>query len=100
MIRIPRAAFVLGLLLGFFFFLSARASDWPVWRGPGGQGVCSDSDLPLKWGGKDNENVLWKVPLPKSDVAQSSPVVWKDKIFVTTAVNKPLEQHLTCYKKS
>lgn len=77
-----------------------QASDWPQWRGPSGMGICEDSGLPLSWGGKDNENVVWKVPIPKTDVSQSSPIVWKDKIFITTAVNKPLEQRVTCFKKS
>ncbi|HLX59640.1 MAG TPA: PQQ-binding-like beta-propeller repeat protein [Planctomycetota bacterium] len=84
----------------FFSASFLSASDWPQWRGPTGMGVAEDKDLPLTWGGKDNVNVLWKVALPKTDQSQSSPVVSNDRIFVTTAVNVPLEQHVTCYKKS
>src|SRR5436190_23417988 len=68
-----------------------RAEDWPQFRGPTGMGQSSATDLPLKWGGPDATNVRWKVPLPgtadmaKPDRNQSSPIVWKDRIFVTVS---------------
>lgn len=81
--------------------LSAFASDWPQWRGPSGQGHCEDKNLPLTWGGADNTNVLWKVSLPKADISQSSPIVWKERVFAMTALNKPeVEHHVTCFQKS
>lgn len=66
----------------------ATAGDWPGWRGPTGQGFTDEKDLPLTWGGKANENVLWKVPLPGEDKArfdhnQSSPIVWRDRVIVS-----------------
>src|SRR5258708_24100134 len=66
----------------------ALAEDWPNWRGPGGMGHTRHADLPLTWGGKDNLNVLWKVPLlenpgVKPDHNQSSPVVRAGRVFVT-----------------
>src|SRR5262245_14992876 len=64
----------------------AAAADWPGWRGPTGQGLCRELDLPLKWGPK--ENVRWKVPLP--DAGTSTPVVWGDRVFVTQAADKTL----------
>ncbi len=69
----------------------ASASDWPGWRGPTAQGIATDRDLPLDWGGKANTNVLWKMPLPGSDGKlrqdqnQSSPILKKDIVFVTTS---------------
>ncbi len=70
----------------------ASAGDtWPGWRGPTGLGVTDEKDLPLTWGGPASENVLWKSPLPgttskgKSDLNQSSPIVWKDRVFVVAA---------------
>ena len=43
----------------------ARADDWPGWRGPHGAGDQRPAkNLPLTWGGKNNENILWKTPLP------------------------------------
>src|SRR6266567_8278256 len=65
-------------------YLPARADDWPQFRGPGGTGVSSESKLPSEW--DKSKNVEWKVSLP--GVAWSSPVVWGDKVFVTTAVTE------------
>jgi len=91
----------------------AVAEDWPQYRGPTGMGMSKDTDLPLTWGGKDNENVLWKVPLPgttakgKPDLNQSSPIIWKDRVFITTsfwpegvAQKEFPEHHVTCYQLS
>ena len=91
----------------------ARAEDWPQFRGPSGMGVCLETELPLMWGGKADENVLWKVPLPgttakgKADHNQSSPIIWKGRIFVTTAywpdgteTKEFPEHHVTCYRLS
>src|SRR4051812_48922377 len=69
--------------------VAARADDWPGWRGPTGMGQAADRDLPLTWGGKDGDNVLWKVPLfdgkgkVRFDQNQSSPIVKGDHVFVT-----------------
>jgi len=64
--------------------LPARADDWPQFRGPGGTGVSSETKLPSAW--DKSKNVQWKVTLP--GVAWSSPVVWGDKVFVTTAITE------------
>lgn len=67
------------------------AADWPGWRGPSGMGRSTDANLPLKWGNKDNTNVLWKVPLPgveakaAPDQNQSSPIVHGNKLFLTAS---------------
>ena len=62
---------------------TAHAADWPGFRGPNGSAVAEDSQLPAEWG-KD-KNVAWKVALP--GYGWSCPVVWGDKVFVTTAVS-------------
>ncbi len=54
---------------------------WPQWRGPSGQGVVEGDAYPDTW--SDMENVRWKVEVPGR--GHSSPVVWKDRIFLTTA---------------
>ena len=54
---------------------------WPRWRGPSGQGLVEGSGYADTW--SDNENVLWKAHLPGA--GNSSPVVWGDHIFLTTA---------------
>jgi outer membrane protein assembly factor BamB len=91
----------------------ASAADWPAWRGPTGQGISTDKDLPLEWGGKENKNVLWKMPLPGAngklpqDQNQSSPIVVKDLVFVTTSywpagtTKKEFpEHHVLCFRAS
>jgi outer membrane protein assembly factor BamB len=60
----------------------ARAGDWPQFRGPHGSGVAAEATLPTEWG--PDKNVRWKAKIP--GVAWSSPIVWGDKVFVTTAV--------------
>ncbi len=66
-----------------------RAEDWPNWRGPTSMGHSASQKLPLSWGGKTNENILWKSPLLPSDEKvrldnnQSSPIVAGGQVFVT-----------------
>ena len=62
---------------------SSLAENWPQFRGPGGQGVATEKNLPLKWSA--TENVAWKTALPGE--SWSSPVVWGDHVFVTTATD-------------
>jgi outer membrane protein assembly factor BamB len=71
-----------------------QAGNWPGWRGPTGLGYTSEKDLPLTWNGKTGENVLWKTLLhggrksnPEfSSPGWSSPIVWHDRVFLTTSV--------------
>jgi outer membrane protein assembly factor BamB len=58
------------------------ADNWPQWRGPGGQGVSTETQLATEWG--PAKNVLWKTEVPGH--GQSSPIVLNDRIFITTAV--------------
>jgi outer membrane protein assembly factor BamB len=74
------------------------ASDWPQWRGPTGMGLSDETSVPTSWGGEHHEHVLWKSPLPKGDISQSSPIAWGDRVIVMTALNKPVEHHVTCYQ--
>lgn len=54
---------------------------WPRWRGPTGQGLVEGTGYPDSW--SETENVRWKVEVPGR--GYSSPIVWKGKIFLTTA---------------
>jgi outer membrane protein assembly factor BamB len=56
--------------------------NWPQWRGPGGQGISDEPDVPLDW--QPDRHVAWKVALPGS--GHSSPVVWGDRIYLTAAI--------------
>src|SRR6476661_9365618 len=82
------------LLLGTMS--SARADNWPAWRGPTGQGHCAEKDVPLKW--SDKENVKWKIKL--DDQGNSTPVVWGDKIFLTQANKGGTVRSLLCFARA
>lgn len=73
----------------------ASAANWPAWRGPMGDGTCSETGLPEKWSATDN--VAWKVRLPER--GNSTPVVWGDKVFVTQAVEKEGRRLLLCFDR-
>src|SRR5215210_6718029 len=57
------------------------ANYWPRWRGPSGQGLVAGGPYPDRWSAKDN--VLWRTPV--AGRGNSSPIVWGDRIFITTA---------------
>jgi outer membrane protein assembly factor BamB len=59
--------------------------SWPSFRGPQASGIAEGQNLPDRWDPKTGENILWRTPIP--GLAHSSPVVWGDRIFVTTAVS-------------
>ena len=62
----------------------AHAQHWPQFRGPGATGVNEGAAKPAKWDAASSENVRWKLKIP--GLAHSSPVVWGNKIFISTAV--------------
>src|SRR5580704_18709560 len=61
--------------------LFAADGDWAQWRGPDWNGVAR-GDAPLHW--SDTEHIKWKAEIPGR--GHSSPVIWEDKVFITTAV--------------
>ena len=56
------------------------AENWPQWRGPRLNNISAEKNLPLTW--SQDENVAWRLPLPGP--AGSSPVVWGDRLFLTS----------------
>jgi outer membrane protein assembly factor BamB len=74
------------------------AANWPQWRGPDGQGISTETDLPMEWqaaaspdgaraesgSGGRGKNIAWKTPLPGR--GHSSPIVWDTHVFLTTAI--------------
>lgn len=65
--------------------LQTLANDWPSFRGPNGSGI-GNGDVPATWNVTTGENIKWKTRIP--GLAHSSPIVWGDRVFVTTAVSK------------
>lgn len=72
------------LLLAPFLFTNAQNSDqahWPQWRGPFFNGMAR-GDAPTTW--SDTKNIKWKAAIPGR--GYSTPIIWGDKIFLTTAI--------------
>lgn len=63
----------------------AARDTWPSFRGPSARGIAVGQNLPGAWDAETGRGVAWKTPLP--GLGNSSPVIWKDRIFVTTAVS-------------
>lgn len=61
---------------------TSKGSNWPGWRGPGSQGISVEKDLPTEW--SSTKNIAWKTPIPGR--GHSSPVVWENRIFLTTDI--------------
>lgn len=60
-------------------------NQWPSFRGYQANGVMDNANIPSEWNVEKNENIVWKTPIP--GLAHSSPIIWNDKIFVTTAIS-------------
>ena len=73
----------------------ADDANWPQWRGPQQNGHTADADLPVKWSA---ENIVWRSQLPGS--GQSSPVIWGDRIFLTSALDKGAERLVFCVERT
>jgi len=58
------------------------AGNWPQWRGPDGSGVSNEKNLPSEW--SPTKNIKWKTPIEGR--SHSSPIVWGNRVFLTTAV--------------
>lgn len=79
---------------------AARGENWGHWRGPTGNGVSPTAKPPVEFG--PDKNLRWKVDVP--GIGSGSPVIWGDRVFVTTAVplaNKPNEYsfQLICFSR-
>ena len=80
--RITRRS--LPILIWLAMSVAASAQNWPSFRGPGASGVADATPTPITWNLTSRENVSWTTPIP--GLAISSPVVWGDRVFVSTAV--------------
>src|SRR6516165_882746 len=87
-----RFLFLRTVPLLFIVVAAARAEDWPGWRGPRGDGTSLETKVPLRW--SSTENIRWKTPIPGK--GHSSPIVWGDRVFVTTCLEKEKQRLLLC----
>ncbi len=98
------------ILFAFLMATTVSAEDWSSWRGPTGQGVSKEKNLPLNWN-KDGTNILWKAKLPgqegknRQDQNQSSPIIIKNQIIISASfwregIEAPKEypeHHVVCF---
>ena len=82
--RLPTAFFTLAVI--------TAAADWPQFRGPSASGVGSGSKPPIHWDAAKGTNVVWKAEIP--GLAISSPIVWGDRVYVTTAISSDPTQKI------
>lgn len=69
---------------------AAIAGDWPQFRGPSGSGVGDGDKPPLHWDAAKGVNIVWTAEIP--GLANSSPIVWGDRVYVTTAISSDPKQ--------
>lgn len=69
----------------------AVGQEWTRFRGPNGSGQSEAASIPVRWGPGDYR---WRVKLP--GIGYSSPVVWGDRVFVTSALEEDATQILRC----
>ena len=82
-----RIGLIIGLLSSLMFLtLTVGATNWPQWRGPGGMGISTETNLPVEWSA--TKNIKWKTAI--AGRAHSSPVVWGNRLFITTAIEGPI----------
>ena len=80
-----RTLAALALLTILVIRASSRVAEddiWPQWRGPGGLGISASTDYPDEW--SPEKNVAWRTSIEGR--GHSSPVVWGDRIFLTTSI--------------
>ena len=84
--RTRRLAAVALVSIASFLLVAAAETEsdgyWPQWRGPTATGAAEQGSPPTSW--SESKNVRWKVDIP--GLGTSSPIVWKDRVFVTTAI--------------
>jgi outer membrane protein assembly factor BamB len=66
---------------------AAAADNWPQWRGPDLNGASRETGLPVKW--SQTENIAWKLAMPAW--SGSTPIIWKDRLFLNVAEGDNLE---------
>ncbi|MDR0795420.1 MAG: PQQ-like beta-propeller repeat protein [Tannerella sp.] len=77
-------------MLSFATVSAQEPENWARFRGPNGQGISNATGLPLTW--SSTENIAWKTDIPGE--GWSSPIVWNDHIFLTTATEEGKNCHV------
>jgi outer membrane protein assembly factor BamB len=86
----------LAIALSIALSYPARAENWPVWRGPRGNGTSLEKNVPTQWSA--TQNVVWKAAIPGK--GHASPIVWNDRVFVVTSDKERRQRLLLCLDRS
>jgi len=76
---------LIDFLIAASFAFAETSGNWPSFRGLHAGGVADGQNLPERWNGVNGDNVRWKTSIP--GLAHSSPIVWENRLLVTTAVS-------------
>ncbi len=95
--RVYLVTFTLGLTLSCLPHLVVAdpvttSQHWPSFRGVNAKGISEGYTLPVTWDGPSSKNIAWKTPIP--GLAHSSPIVWGDRIYVTSAESSQANPYL------
>jgi outer membrane protein assembly factor BamB len=78
------------------FASAAHADNWPAWRGPHGDGISAEKNLPLTWSA--TQNIRWKAPLPEP--GNSTPIIWGERVFLTQALDGGKRRALIAFARA
>jgi outer membrane protein assembly factor BamB len=76
---------MLVLLIALLSSAAPQAANWPSFRGPQAGGIAEGQNLPGRFNGVTGENIKWKLRIP--GLAHSSPIIWGDCLYVTSAIS-------------
>ena len=92
--HLSRGAFLV-LVVVALLSTNAAAQEWTRFRGPNGTGISGDKGIPVTW---TEQDFRWRVEIPGA--SHSQPVIWGDKLFLTTALDVGKERVLLCLNKN
>jgi outer membrane protein assembly factor BamB len=90
-----RRGALLGSVLLMLALSNAPGQEWTRFRGPNGSGVSTTTGMPVTW---TERNVLWRIPI--AGQSHSQPVIWGERLFLTSATGEGRERLLLCLRKN
>ena len=90
MLRISRCFLVVFILIASMSLMVAQEknneTNWPSFRGLYARGFSDGRPTPVTWDIESKNNIEWKTAIP--GLAHSSPIIWENRIFITTAISE------------
>ena len=77
---------------------AAETENWPMWRGPRGDGTSLEESIPTEWDGESGRNIAWNTPIPGT--GHSSPIVWGERVFLVSCLDDTQERVLLSLDRS